>query len=356
MSSQPPPRRTRVGGFEGPSTATIFRIVFTVAAALLILAALYRVRSVLLLVFVAAFLAIGLDPAVTWLENKGMRRGFAVATIFIALFLILAGFIAAVIPPLVEQVTNFAQQLPDYVDNLAERNDRIAEFVQNNDLADKLRESIGAAPQEIGGSFGTVVGVAGSVVGKIFNMLTVVVLTIYFSISLRRAHEGTLKLVPKTRRERTQQLMDPILEKIGSYIAGNVAVSVVAGTLSFLFFVIAGIPYPIALALWVAIADLIPLVGATIGMVPALIVAFFSSLPLGIATLVFFIVYQQVENYLIVPRVMTKAIDISPAAVLLAALIGGSLLGFVGALIALPFAAAVKLLAHEVVLPRMERV
>ena len=327
-----------------PTTATVFRVVFAAAGAFLILYCLYKVRSVLMLVFVAAFLAVGLDPAVSWLEDKGVKRGLAVAVVFVGLLLAMVGFVAAVVPPLVEQVTNFATNLPEYIDNLADRNDRIAEYVQENDIADKLREAVGNSTSQIGGSLGTVIGVAGSVLGKIFNALTVIVLTIYFSLSLSRAREGTLKLVPKTRRERVKELADPILEKIGSYIGGNVSVSIIAG-----------VPYPVALALWVAIADLIPLVGATVGMIPAVIVAFFMGWPLGVATLVFFLIYQQIENYVIVPRVMTKAIDISPAAVLLAALIGGSLLGFVGALIALPFAAAVKLLAQEVVLPRMER-
>ena len=344
---------------EGPSTAAVFRIAFVAAVAVLIVfllaAALYRVRAVLLLVFVAAFLAAGLDPLVAFLERKGMKRGLAVATIFVSAVLAFVGFVAAIVPPLVDQVTNFASNLPEYVSDLADKNQRISEFVETNNIADRLRESISNAPTQISGSVGTVVGVAGSVLGKLFNFLTVMVLTIYFSLSLRRAREGTLKLVPKSRRERFKELADPILEKIGSYIAGNVAVSLIAGAVSFLYLLIAGVPYPIALALWVAIADLIPLVGATLGMIPALIVAFFVSWPLGVATFVFFIIYQQVENYVIVPRVMTKAIDISPAAVLLAALIGGSLLGFIGALIALPFAAAIKLLAQEVVMPRMEK-
>ena len=285
---------------EGPSTATIFRVVFTAAAAFLLLYALYRVRSVLLLVFIAAFLAVGLDPAVAWLERKGLKRGLAVALIFLALLLVIVGFVAAVVPPLVEQVTNFATQLPEYIDNLANRNERVAQFVEDNDIPAKLRASVEDAPTKIGGSLGTVAGVAGSVLGKIFNGLTVIVLMIYFLLSLRRTREGSLKLVPQTKRARVQELADPILEKIGSYIAGNVAVSIIAGVVSFIFFAITGIPYPVALALWVAIADLIPLVGATLGMVPAVIVAFFIGWPIGIATLVFFLIYQQLENYVIV--------------------------------------------------------
>jgi predicted PurR-regulated permease PerM len=339
---------------EPPSVGTVFRVVFAAAGALLLLYCAYKVRSVLLLVFVAAFLAIGLDPAVAFLERKGLKRGLAVTAILLVALLALVGFVAAVVPPLVDQVSTFATELPEYIDSLAERNDRVAEFVRDNDIADRLREAIDQAPTQISGSLGTVVGVAGSVLGKVFNGLTVIVLMIYFSLSLSHMREGSLKLVPKSRRARVKELADPILEKIGSYIAGNVAVSIIAGVISFIFFAVAGVPYPIALALWVAIADLIPLVGATLGMIPALIVAFFISIPVGIATGVFFLIYQQVENYVIVPRVMTKAIDISPAAVLLAALIGGSLLGFVGALMALPFAAGVKLVMQEVALPKLD--
>jgi predicted PurR-regulated permease PerM len=146
-----------------------------------------------------------------------------------------------------------------------------------------------------------------------------------------------------------------MLEKVGGYVAGNLAISLIAGLLAFIFLALAHVPFPVALALWVAIADLIPLVGATLGAIPSIIVAFVVSIPIGIATIAYFIVYQQAENYLIAPRVMTKAVDLSPAAVLLAALIGASLLGFVGALMAIPAAASIKLVMQEIVQPVAER-
>ena len=340
---------------EPPSTGTVFRVVFTAAGALLLLYALYRVRSIILLVIVAGFLAVGLDPAVRWLERRGLKRGLAVAVIFGSTVLVFVGFAAAVVPQLVHQVSQFATNLPNYVQDLADKNPRIKEFVEQNDLAEKLRDATKSAPSIIGGSLGTVVGFAGSVIGGLFSALTVMVLTIYFSLSLSQARSGSLKLVPKSRRARFNELADPILEKIGGYIAGNIAISIIAGVTAFIFLVIARIPFPVALALWVAIADLLPLVGATLGAVPAVLVAFFASPVQGIATLIYFIVYQQVENYLVAPRVMKKAVDISPAAVLLAALIGGSLLGFVGALMAIPAAASIKLLAQEVLFPSMEK-
>lgn len=339
---------------QGPSTATIVRVVFTVAGALLFLYALYLIRSVLTSVFVAAFLAVGLDPAVRRMQNLGLKRGHAVGAIFVSATLFIVAFFAAVVPPLVSQVTTFATHLPEYTQNLAENNPRIEELVARHDIAQRLREATQNAPSIIGGSLGDVLGAAGSIIGSFFRALTVLVLTVYFSLNLAAIREGSFRLVPQSKRARVRSVGDRVLEKIGGYIAGNVAVSLIAGVAAFMFLMIAGVPFPIALALWVAIADLIPLVGATLGALPAVVVAFFTSIPVGIAAVVYFTVYQQVENYVIAPRVMTKAVDLSPAAVLLAALIGAALLGFVGALMAIPAAAAVKLVTQEILVPMAE--
>jgi predicted PurR-regulated permease PerM len=340
---------------ERPSNATIARIVVVVAGVLLLLYAAYLVRSVLMLVLISAFLAVGLDPAVRRLEKWGLKRGQAVAAIFLTATLLLGIFIATIVPSLVEQVTKFATDLPEYIQNIAEDNPRIQEWVEENNIQDKLKEATEKAPSMIGGSFGSVLGIAGSIVSAIFNGITILVLTIYFVLSLSRIREGSLKLVPASKRDDTKKLADPILEKIGGYIAGQATVAALAGALSLIFFFIIGLPYPIALALWVTIAALIPLVGATLGAIPAVIVAFFDSTGVGLATLVFYVVYQQVENYVIAPRIMNKAVDVSPAAVLLAALIGGSLLGFVGALMAIPAAASLKLIVQEVIQPKLDK-
>ena len=340
---------------EGPSTTTIFRVVFTIAAAGLVLYGIYLTRKLLVLVLVAAYLAVGLDPAVRRLQGWGLKRGLAVAAILLAVVVTVVGFFAAVLPPLVEQVTEFATDLPGYIRDLAESNPRIERYVTEQDIAARLEKATSDLPKNIAGSIGGVVGVAGSVVASIFSAVTVIVLTVYFSISLQQIRQGTMRLVPRSKRDRAQELVDPILTKIGAYIAGNVAISVIAGTAAFVFLAIAGVPFPVALALWVAIADLIPIVGATLGAIPGVIVAFFVSPAVGIATLIYFVVYQQIENYVVAPRVMTKAVDLSPAAVLLSALIGGSLLGVVGVLMAIPAAAAVKLLVQELVVPEMEK-
>ena len=162
------------------------------------------------------------------------------------------------------------------------------------------------------------------------------------------------RLAPRTRRARVALLGDEILSRIGGYVAGNVLISIIAGVTSYIFLLIVNVPYAIALALLVAITDLIPLIGATIGAVLVTAIAFFSGFWIGIASAIFFLIYQQVENYVIQPRVMKKSVDVQPAVTVIAALLGGALLGVIGALLAIPTAAALALILREVVMPRQE--
>jgi predicted PurR-regulated permease PerM len=281
---------------QGPPTPVVVRVVLTIVATLMVLYAAYLVRGILVLVLVAAFLAIGLDPAMRRLEQLGLSRGQAVLAIFFAAVVFLIVFALAVIPPLVSQIASFATNLPEYVRDFAENNPRIREWLVENDIATKLQDAVSNVPATISGSLGGLLGFAGSVVAALFSILTVLILTIYFSLSLQRIHEGTLRLVPKSKRARFSELLDPILEKIGGYIAGQVTVADIGGVLAGIFLAVIGVPFPIALALWVAIAALIPLVGATLGAVPAVIVAFFTSLGLGVATLLYFLLYQQART------------------------------------------------------------
>jgi len=317
--------------------------------------AIYQVREVLILAIVALFLAIGLDPAVRKLHGWGLGRGAAIAAIFGVALLTIVAFLILFIPPMVRQIVDFARDLPQLVEEFAEDNPRIQDWVQDNDISAKLESAVSNIPSVIGTSFGSVLGIAGSVAAGIFNLLTVSILTIYFSSSLLDIHKGTLKLIPKSNRERIAPLLDTVLEKIGGYIAGQVTVAVIAGVTAGLFLTIMKVQFSVALGMFVAFAALIPMVGATLGAIPATAVAFFDSVPRGAIVLGFFLIYQQLENVVIAPRIMTKAVDISPAAVLLSALIGGTLLGFVGALMAIPVAASIKVVFQELVLPVTER-
>jgi predicted PurR-regulated permease PerM len=327
------------------------RIALTVmavsAGVSVVLLAAWAVRNILVLILVAAVLAIGLDPAVRRLQKWRVPRGWAVAAIFLATLGFLILFFALVIPPLVREVTGLAKDIPTYIEKLRHSNGFFGDLQRKYDIAGKLEDLTRNLPKVAGSSFKTILGLTKSVGAVIFNLLTITILTIYFLMALPRTRTTAVRLFPPRRRERGGELMGESLERVGGYVSGNIAVSVIAGVCAWIALAIIGVPFAVALAMWVAIADLIPTVGATLGAVVAVIVAAFSSIPDAIATAIYFIVYQQVENYVIVPRVMKQAIDLSPAAVIIAVLIGGSLAGFAGALLALPVAAIIKVVIRE---------
>jgi predicted PurR-regulated permease PerM len=338
----------------GPSTGVVAHITLVVAGTLLLLYGVYLVRNILVLVIVALFLAIGLDPMVRFMQRGKMRRGAAVAIVFVAALLVIGGFLAAVIPPLVRQTIRLAQQIPDFADRLATRSEWFKDLDERFDIANRVREAVKDIPSLAAGSAGRALGVARSVGSSFFSMVTVTVLTIYFLLDLPKLVDGAAKLIAKSRREQIQAHADVFFRSISNYIVGNIATSVIAGVISFIALSLLKVPYALPLAMWIAIADLIPLVGATLGAIPAVIVAFFHGLGTGIGTTIFYLLYQQFENYVVQPRVMREAVNISAAAVLLAALVGATLLGFVGALIAIPIAASIKVIFQQVWLPRQE--
>jgi predicted PurR-regulated permease PerM len=339
----------------GPPLSYYAKVTLVVVAVLALLRAAWAVRNILLLVLVAAVLAVGLDPAVRRLERLNFPRGWAVVLILAATVGFIVLFAVLVIPPVVRGVRQLASDIPGYVDRLQNRSGWFRDLAEKYDLSTKLRSLTDRLPSLASASLGRILGITRSVASVIFNMLTIFILTIYFLMSLPRGVKTGEDLIGGEERHRNVRLFREALDRIGGYVSGNIAVSVIAGIVSFVFLRIMGIPFAAALALWVAIADLIPTVGATLGALAAVIVAFFSSPVDGIATIIFFVVYQQVENYVVVPRVMRKAVDLSPAAVIVSVLIGGSLAGFAGALLALPLAAAVKVVIRDVWLgPRIQ--
>jgi predicted PurR-regulated permease PerM len=333
-----------------------FRIGFAGALgagfAYLLYQALVSARSVLVLVIVAAFLAIGLNPIVSRLERAGMRRGAAVGIVFVGLLGFFTLFGYAVLPPVINQVSNFVDAVPHYVKDL-QGNGTIRDLDRRFGVIDKLNQYVTT------GEFGTriagnVVSVTQQVAGFVLKALTILILTLYFLSSFNAIKRTAYRLVPRTRRARFSLISDEVLSRVGGYVAGAVVVALIAGVTSLIWVSSLGIPYPLALALIVTLTDVIPLIGATIGAVIVTVVAFFVSLPVGIATGIFFLVYQQVENYLIYPRVMSRSVDVNPAAAIVGALIGGTLLGFVGALLAVPATAAIQLILREVLVPRQD--
>ena len=322
-----------------------------VARAAALVEAVIVARQVLVLILVAAFLAVGLDPAVRWLVRQGVRRSIAVLIITIAALGFFGGFVAAVVPPIAKQSTQLVKKAPDYVKKL-DSNATFHRIDSRYHIVDNLekRAKKGVSVDALGGVF----GVSKAILGIVASTLTVIILTIYFLANMPGIKRVLYRAVPRTRRARVGLLTDEILNRVGGYVLGNMATSLVAGAVTFIWLIAWGVPYPVALAMFIAITDLIPLVGATIGAIGVTVVASFHSLPIGIATFAFYMAYQQFENYVLQPRVMKKAVDVAPVVTIVAALLGAAMLGILGALIAVPIAAGIQLIMTEVLFPRQD--
>lgn len=308
--------------------------------------------SMLVLIFIALFLAVGLNPVVVRLQKWGLPRGVAVAVVALAMVLLFCGGLFALVPPLISQTGEFVKELPDFIEDL-KRSETLNRLNERYDVIDRLQSVANA--QTLGTALGGVLGGAKLVFGTLFNLLTIFVLSIYFMASFNRLKGAAYQLVPRSRRERVALIGDEILAKVGAYIAGALAIAVLAGLSTYVFLLIVGVAYPFALAVVVAVCDLIPQIGATLGAVVVSIVGFATSVQAGIACVIFFVIYQQVENYLIYPKVMRRSVQVSDLAAIIAALLGVALLGVIGALIAIPAMAAIQLILREVVVPRQEQ-
>lgn len=329
--------RIRVGALYRWGFFAGLGLLSSLAAALVV----YSVRDILLRVVVAVFLAVSLDPAVRWLTARGVRRGLAVAIIFTVFLAILAAFLMSVIPPLVNQFGQLVRHFPDFLQSLQGRSAQFRELNTRFQLSSRIEDVLGQLPARVTGG---VLGVTSQVFGAVVSFLTVVVFTVYFLLDLPRLRHGVVRLFPVDRRERYGRVVDIMVNKVGDYMIGRLAIGFIAGVVAFAGLSALGVPYPLPLAIFIALLDLIPLIGHPIGSVAALIVALITKdlWPTTVLLAIIFLVYQQIENYFIGPRVLRHSVDISAAAVLLAALIGAAILGVVGALVAIPIAAALK--------------
>ncbi len=316
-----------------------------VIAAAAAAATVYSVRDLLIRVVVAMFIAISLDPAVRWLTARGMRRGLAVGLIFVVFLAILVAFFMSVIPPATRQIVDLAHNLPGLLGSLQEKSRRFRELNSRYHLSTRLEGLIGQLPARLTNG---VLAVTGQILSALLSFLTVMVFTIYFMLDLPRLRRGVVRIFPVDRRERYGAISDIVVNKVGDYMIGRIAIALVGGVAAFIALELLHVPYPLPLAILIGLVDLIPLIGHPIGAAVGVLVALFVR-GVGSAVLLgaIFLAYQQLENYVIAPRVLKSAVDLSAAAVLLAALAGAAVLGVVGALIAIPIAAAVKVVLLE---------
>jgi predicted PurR-regulated permease PerM len=306
--------------------------------------------QILVLLGLAFFLAVGLDPAVRWLHRHGIPRRLAVTLVLLTALGVFAGFLAVAIPVVVTQATHLADQLPHYLRTLNHRDSTLGRLNLRYHIVDRLQKLLRGG----GVSFGMVLGVGKIVLGLVTSVVVVVCVTVYLLADLPRVKRGIYQLAPQTRRARLVLLTDEIFDRVGGYVLGNLLTSFIAGVGTFVWALVFGIPYALLLGLLVALFDLIPIVGSTIGGVIVSLVALTVSLPVAIATAIFYTVYRFLEDYLLTPRIMVRTVAVPGLVTIIATVLGGALLGIVGALVAIPVAAAAKLLFEEIAVPRLD--
>ncbi len=308
-------------------------------------------RSVLILIGLALFIAAGLDPGVTWLEQHRFPRWAAVLTVLLVLLAVLGGFVAAAIPPLVAQASALAGHLPQYAHSLKNHNSELGKLNAKYHLQQRGSKLLSSKGSTL---VGGLLGAGKLVLSAATSVILITVMVVYFLFSMPKIRLFAYRLAPHSRRTRVILIGDEIFTKVGGFVLGNVLTSVIAGIGTYIWLLIFDVPYPILLALMVAIFDLIPVIGAYVGGAVVSLVALTVSLPVAVATLCFYVGYKLAEDYFIVPRVMGKTVQVPAVVALVAVLIGGTLLGIIGALVAIPAAAAIRLFLQEVVFRRLD--
>ncbi len=313
---------------------------------------LIRARSVLVIIGLALFIAAGLDPAVNWLTRRRLPRWAAVIVILLVVAAIVAGFVAAAVPPLTAQITALVHELPHYMNTLKDHNSELGKLNSRFQVQERLSKLLSAKGTAL---VGGVLGAGALVLSAASSLLVVIVLVVYFLAAMPRIKLFLYRLAPQSRRSRVILIGDEIFVKVGGYMLGNFLTSLIAGVGTWAWLQIFDIPYPLLLGILVALLDLIPVIGSTVGGAIVSLVALTVSLPVAIATLAFYIAYRLAEDYLIVPRIMGRTVEVPAVVTVVAVLLGGALMGLIGALVAIPAAAALRLLLNEVTFRRLDR-
>lgn len=309
--------------------------------------------SILVLLLFAMFLAIGLNPAVEFFMRRGLGRSWSLVVVFTLVIGVLALFTMTVAPVISEQIAAITRSAPVWFEQLQENN-RVQELDERFDIITRLSDYV--QDSDFGANlFGGAVGVGLKVLSAVTNTFIVFVLTIYFLASLPSIKHAAYALAPASKRPRVSSLGDQIIRSTGAYVAGAFMVAVCAGISTLIFTWIIGLEdYMFALAFVVGLLSLIPVIGALVSGVLMTLLALTVSPQVALIALTYYIAYQQFESYVIYPRIMKRSVDIPGSVTVIAALIGGSLAGIIGALLAVPVAAALLMLHREVFLKRQD--
>jgi len=333
-----------------------FGFIATLGAltAIVLMRALASVSQIFVLILIALFLATGLNPAVEALRKRNMSRSTAVTVIFSSVILFVIFFALVVVPPVISQGTNLIENAPQLLQDLM-KNETINQLNTQFGLIDTLQEKLKTITSDgtlLISTFGGVIGVGKSVLSGFFTALTILVLTLYFITSLPQAVNLGLSLVPASRRDRVGVLTNAIIARVGAFVGSQILIAAMAAVFVVILATVLGMPSPFAIGMIVLVAALIPLIGHFIGATIVTLIALTQSVVIGVIAFVAYIVYVQIENYIVTPRIMKRALNVPGAVTIVAALIGSSLLGLVGGLLAVPVAASIILILDEVVIPR----
>lgn len=312
--------------------------------------AAYLVRGALLLIYIAALVAVGLSPVVTRLERRRIRgtkplpRWVAILEVYLLLVVVIVIFSVLVVPPLIDQARGFWGAIPGLLDRgqtwLMER----GLLVQRLSLGDAIQQAAGKGGSD---AVSTIVGAISGFVGGVFGFLTILILAFYLLLDSRSLFRHFIALFPKGERERVEDASRRISSKVSAWLAGQLLLGAIIGTTAAIGLWLMGVPYFYVLAVIAAIGEMIPVVGPILAAIPAVAVALTVSPATALFVAIFFVVQQQIENHLLVPKIMERQVGMSPGFVIIALLIGGSLLGIVGAILAVPTAAIVQVVFQE---------
>jgi len=334
-----------------------FMVTIGALLALTMLQALASASAVFILIIISLFLAAGLNPAVLFFQNRGLSRGASVGAVMGSVLLFAAAFIAVAVPPLIDQGNQLLDNAPALIRDL-NNNAFINDLNNKYGVIDSLQSNLDSVIKDgqfAVTAFGGVLGVGKAVISGLVSTITILVLTLYFLASLPQVINIGLRFVPTSRRDRVSKLTNAIVSRIGSFVGGQAIIAALAAIFILIMGLTIGMPYPGPLAMVVLICGFIPLVGHFIGMSIVTVVSLTDSLTTALIALGAYIVYVQIENYVITPKIMRKSLAIPGLVTIIAALLGASLLGLIGGLIAVPIAAAVLLILDEVVFPRADQ-
>ncbi|WP_404561125.1 AI-2E family transporter [Curtobacterium sp. AB7] len=340
-----------------------FRIGFMgaigVLVALLAGTIIGELSTVLVYIGVALFLALGIDPLVSFLERI-IPRWAAITIVVVGVLGVFAAVVFAVVPILVEQATNLIQNFPEVVDDISKQQwvqDLSKQFAGSFDI-DHALESVQSFVENPGNLLsvgGGILAVGSGILSGLTGVLIVLILMLYFLASMRGMKRAAYRFVPASRRENFIDVSEQITQAVGRYVVGQVSQALINGILSLVFLLIIGAPLPVLLASFAFLGSLIPLVGTLGAAVVISLLCLFASPATALAAAIYYLVYMQVEAYLISPRIMSRAVQVPGALVVIAAVAGGTIGGVLGALVALPVAASIIIIVQKVIYPRQEQ-